>query len=237
MRTRIAVATLVFLGVTWAGPASPAGGAWLDAKPLAAWNKAGAKIPRAPRFDPDPFLDKQCAGQARASISAADQAVVKAGWKLIGSSQRFGDTEVLLGRSGVDGMCRPMGYQGFVFSGGRFAGTIAPRPMDSRTDGAAQAPELWSAGALSVTFSRYAGRDPLCCPSRVSTVQYRIDAGPGGPVLTATDVVTAATADATPPSPSTGIVLRTWQLVRIQTRDGAVLVPDDPSRYTLELSG
>lgn len=200
MPTRIAVATLVFLGVTWAGPASPAGGAWLDAKPLATWNHAGAKIPRAPRFDPDPFLAKQCAGQARDPVSAADRAVVKAGWKLIGSSQRFGDTEVLLGRSGVDGMCRPLGYQAFVFSGGRFAGTLAPRTMDSRTDGAAQAPELWSAGTLSVTFARYAGRDPLCCPSRTSTVRYRIDAGPGGPVVTATDVVTAATADTAPPS-------------------------------------
>ena len=82
---------------------------------------------------------------------------------------------MVLGRSGVDGMCRPLGFQGFVFSGGRFAGTLAPRPMDSRSDGAAQAPELWSAGTLSVTFSRYTGRDPLCCPSRVSTVQYRID--------------------------------------------------------------
>ncbi len=200
MRTRIAVATLVFLGVTWASPASPAGGAWLDARPLAAWNKAGARIPRALRFDPDPFLAKQCASQARTPVSAADQAVVKAGWKLIGSSQRFGDTEVVLGRSGVDGMCRPLGYQGFVFSGGKFAGTLAPRPMDSRTDGAAQAPELWSAGTLSVTFSRYAGRDPLCCPSRVSTVQYRIEAGSGGPVLTVIDVTTAATAEATPPA-------------------------------------
>lgn len=245
MRTRIAVVTFVFLGVTWAGPASPAGGAWLDAQPLAAWNKAGGKIPRAPRFDPDPFLDKQCAGQARAAASAADQAVVKAGWKLIGSSQRFGDTEVVLGRSGVDGMCRPLGYQGFVFSGGKFAGTLAPRPMDSRTDGAAQAPELWSAGALSVTFSRYTGRDPLCCPSRISTVRYRIESGNKGPVATATDVSTASTSAVPPPPPvpapaaagTSGVALRPWQLVKIQMIDGAVLVPDDPARYTFELAG
>ncbi len=42
------------------------------------------------------------------------------------AAQRFGDGEVVLGRSGVDGMCRPLGYQGFVFVGGRFAGTLAP---------------------------------------------------------------------------------------------------------------
>ena len=43
-------------------------------------------------------------------------------------------------------------------------GRSAPRPMDSRSDGAAQVPQLWSAGTLSVTFSRYAEARPALLP-------------------------------------------------------------------------
>ncbi len=235
MRGSPALAALVVLGVTWAPDAAPAGGDWLDRPTLAEWNKAGAEIPRAPRFDPDPFLARQCAGQARAPVSNGDRAVVAAGWKLIGASQSFGGTEVVLGRSGVDGMCRPLGFQAFVFVGGRFAGTLAPRPVDSRSDGMAQVPQMWSADGIVVPFSRYASTDPLCCPSRVSTVQYRIETGARGPVVRAVGVTTIAAGDAPPPPPPASIALRTWQLVRIQMMDDAVLVPDHPSRYTLEL--
>jgi heat shock protein HslJ len=229
------------IGILWASSAPAADGAWLDTSTPKAWNKPGAKIPRAPRFEPDPFLDKQCAKQTRAPVSDADRAVAAVGWKLFGASQRFGTTEVLLGRSGVDGQCRPLGYQVFVFSGGRFAGTLAPRPMDSRSDGAAQLPQLVAAETLTVPFSRYTSRDPLCCPSRLSTVEYRIEATPAGPALKAGSVYTAATADAPPaaaPAPlrsQPGIAGRPWQLMRIRMLDGAVLVPDDPARYTLEL--
>ena len=235
------LAALLAIGICCAGTASAADGAWLDTPTPKAWNKPGAKIPRAPRFDPDPFLDKQCAKQARAPASEADRAVAAAGWKLFGASQRFGTTEVLLGRSGVDGMCRPLGYQVFVFSGGRVAGTLAPRPMDSRSDGAAQLPQLIAAETLTVPFCRYTSRDPLCCPSRLSTVEYRIEATPKGPVLTAGSVYTASTAEPTPaaaPAPvvsQPGIAGRPWQLVRIRMTDGAMLVPDHPARYTLEL--
>lgn len=235
MRGRAALTALVVLGVTWAPDAAPADGAWLDQPAPSRWNQPGAKIPRAPRFEPDPFLAKQCATQARAPASNADRAVAAAGWKLVGASQAFGETEVILGRSGVDGMCRPLGFQAFVFVGGRFAGTLAPRPMDSRTDGAAQVPQLLSADALAVTFSRYAHSDPLCCPSRLSTVQYRVERSGPGPVVKATGVTTVATAKSPSPPAPASIALRTWQLVRIQMMDDAVLVPDHPARYTLEL--
>jgi heat shock protein HslJ len=234
MRGRAALAATIVLLVTWAGGAA-ASGTWLDLPALPTWNKPGAKIPPAPRFDPDPFLAKQCAGEARAPSSDADRAVAAAGWKLLGASQRFGETEVVLGRSGVDGMCRPLGFQAFVFVGGRFAGTLAPHPMNSRTDGAAQLPQLWSADAIAVTFSRYAGTDPLCCPSRVSTVQYRVDPGADEPLVTATGVTTVPAGDpSSPPAPSS-ITLRTWHLVKIQMMDDAVFIPDHPSKYTLEL--
>jgi heat shock protein HslJ len=234
MRVRAALAATVALLVLFASGAR-AGGTWLDMPTLPAWNKPGARIPTAPRFDPDPFLAKRCDGEARPPASDADRAVEAAGWKLVGASQRFGDTEVVLGRSGVDGMCRPLGYQAFVFVGGRFAGTLAPRPMDSRTDGAAQVPHLLSAGAMAVPFSRYARPDPLCCPSRISTVQYRIDAGAKGPLVRATGVTTVPTADPTAPPSRSSIALRTWLLVKIQMMDDAVFVPDHPSKYALEL--
>ncbi len=145
MTRKLPIAAIVAVAAAWAGPASASGGTWLDAPTPKAWNGPGMKIPRPPHFDPDPFLDKQCASQTRPPSTGADRTVAAAGWKLFGASQRFGTTEVLLGRSGVDGQCRPLGYQVFVFSGGLFAGTLAPRPMDSRSDGAAQLPQLVAA--------------------------------------------------------------------------------------------
>ncbi len=176
-----------------AGPARAGGSAWLDAPVPKGWNKAGAAIPRPPRFDPDPFLEKRCKGEIREAYTDADRAVAKRGWKLIGAELSFGDASVVVARSGVDGMCRPLGYQGFVFSGGRFAGTLAPRSMDSRTDGAGQLPVLDSASSLSVVYARYASSDPLCCPSRLSTVRFRIDQTPAGPVLVPVSTTTVAT--------------------------------------------
>jgi hypothetical protein len=172
--------------------------AWLDLAAPSVWNDSSAKIPQAPTFTPDPLLARQCARQVRPAVSAADRAVIAAGWKLMGASQRFGDTDVVGGQSAFDGMCRPLGYQFFVFAGGRMVGTISPQPMDSRTDGAAQIPQLVSAGELVAAFSRYAPSDPLCCPSRVTTVQYRLETGPKGQVLVATAAATVPTG--TPPA-------------------------------------
>jgi hypothetical protein len=54
--------------------------------------------------------------------------------------------------------------------------------MNSRTDGAAQAPELFGSN-VRVAFSRYGPSDPLCCPSHVDSLAFRINRGPKGPVL------------------------------------------------------
>jgi hypothetical protein len=172
-----------------------AGAAWLDPETPAPWNAPARKIPRAPPSTPDPILARQCAKQIRAPASAADRAVAAAGWMLLGASQRFGETEVVGGQSGFDGMCRPLGYQFFVFSGGRFAGTFSPIPMDARTDGSCQLPQVVSAGDLTVPFSRYAPSDPLCCPSRITTVQLQLQMSPKGPVLVATSATTAPTGE------------------------------------------
>ena len=61
-------------------------------------------------------------------------------------------------------MCRPLGYNGFVFVDGAFAGTISPEPMDPRTTGAGSITGLQN-GRINARYVRYAATDPLCCPS------------------------------------------------------------------------
>jgi len=55
--------------------------------------------------------------------------------------------------------------------------------MDSRTDGALSEVRLLSATSIEVVFLRYVGTDPLCCPSRLTTVRFRIERGRNGPVV------------------------------------------------------
>jgi len=149
-----------------------ASGAWLDA-PLEGWNRPGAALPQAPAAQGTPH--PRCQEQTRAAAGEEDRAVMAAGWSLVGPLQVFGDTLVVTATSGFDGMCRRWGYQVFVFSSGRFAGTLSPQPMNSRTDGAAAQVHLYRAANISAEFSRYTDKDPMCCPSRTSVVAYRIE--------------------------------------------------------------
>ena len=87
-------------------------------------------------------------------------------------------TTVLLAEASVDGMCRPWDYQAFVFVKGAFAGTLSPTLMDSRTDGALSEVRLLAPTSIEAVSLRYADADPLCCPSRLSTVRYRIEHRP-----------------------------------------------------------
>ena len=90
---------------------------------------------------------------------------------------------MLLGEASIDGMCRPWDYQAFVFVKGAFAGTLSPSVMDSRTDGALSEIRFPAPSAIEVVFLRYTDTDPLCCPSRLTTVRYRIGHRPAGPVV------------------------------------------------------
>ena len=72
-------------------------------------------------------------------------------------------------------MCRPLGYQEFVFVDGVFAGTTSPKLMNARTDGSLLETDIKSSTQLTAQFARYTDRDALCCASRTSTVTYRID--------------------------------------------------------------
>ena len=179
-RVRAVVVTAALLLV--AEPACAGSGDWLD-KPLAGWNHAGAPLPKAPEPKGDPPTDPRCASSVRRAETPAERDVAAAGWSLFGKARAAGPTTILLGEASVDGMCRPWDYQGFVFVQGRFAGTLSPRLMDSRADGALSEVRLLSPAEIEVTFLRYVDADPLCCPSRLSTVRYRIERRPKGPAV------------------------------------------------------
>jgi hypothetical protein len=88
-------------------------------------------------------------------------------------------------------MCRPRNYQEFVFARGVFAGTLSPHPMDSRTDGAIGRVTILTDGRVQAEYTRYAATDPLCCPSRLTTVVFEIEQEP--PVLKAVSASTVST--------------------------------------------
>lgn len=168
-----------------ASPAFPAAAAqppssWLD-KPIANWNKAGAPLPQAAAASEAP--GSRCGASLRPASAREDKALMAAGWSLVGALQVFGKARVLLATAGVDGMCRPQGFQGFVFVDGHFAGTLAPEPMRARSDGTLAQIRLLAEDSVQGEFARYLDQDPLCCPSRTTSVRYRIDATPGGPLV------------------------------------------------------
>lgn len=169
------------------------GSTWLDAKPLPAWNTSGAPLPKAPRGDGQSLKTGRCAELARKPTSASDRALMKAGWTLLGPLQVFDTTEVITAAAEGDGQCRAMGFQVFVFVDGRFAGTLSPEPMTDRFDGVMGEVRLSSPKSLTATVRRYGKDDPLCCPSRLGTVEYTLQPGPRGPVVTATQATTSPT--------------------------------------------
>ncbi len=178
----LAALAIVGTGIpAWADePAQDSPGAWLE-QPLAQWNQAGAPIPPAPPA-PD-FENPLCANVGRYAETPQDQALVNAGWRLFGSYQAGWGIVAVSAENTYDGMCRPLGYQTFVFVDGTFAGTISPEPMNSRETGAGMLTNI-SDGSLNARFIRYAPTDPLCCPSLGAVdVTYRIDRTPAGPVL------------------------------------------------------
>jgi hypothetical protein len=157
-------------------------GAWLD-QPLSAWNQAGVTIPAAPAPKGDSPTDPRCVGGVRQPETPSERVVASAGWSLYAEPKKRGTVTVLLGEASIDGMCRPWDYQAFVFVKGAFAGTLSPSLMDSRTDGALSEIRFPAPTAVEAAFLRYVDADPLCCPSRLTTVRYRIERRPAGPVV------------------------------------------------------
>jgi hypothetical protein len=178
LSTLAVLATALMLLVTPAAAAQ--GDSWLDGD-LASWNSPGMDIPKPPTIDGNP--SPLCAERARPAETAEDDALIAEGWHLFLPYQRGWSETLISGFAAYDGMCRPLGYQSFVFVDGVFAGTIAPEPMDSRTEGGAREVTLWLEDQLSAEFDRYAPDDPACCPSNTTPINYTIEQTADGPVL------------------------------------------------------
>ncbi len=150
---------------------------WLD-RPLSNnWNNSSGVVPTAPRPSGQPVTTEACRNTIRQPESLADRAMTRAGWTLYGAAQTYGTVSVVNALASFDGMCRPLQYNTFVFVGNRFAGTLSPIAMDSRTDGAMSRATLYTSGEVSADFLRYTSTDALCCASQTSTVRYTIGTG------------------------------------------------------------
>ena len=175
-------------------PAPAPSGAWLDATPVTAWNQQGAAVPRPPAMQGEPLTTGRCADQARPPETPADRSVVAAGWTLVGPLQVFGETSIVLGATTADGMCRPLGFQAFVFVRGRFAGTVSPQPMDARTDGSATTVRLVSRDRVMAEYLQGTRPRTRSVARRGSRARpSRIKRSPGGSVVLVESAQTEAT--------------------------------------------
>jgi LppP/LprE lipoprotein len=182
---------MVFLAADGRAQGGPANGSgWLD-RPLTNWNSSGGALPHAAPGPKAAELTKRCPPIGTPPSSAGARQLSAAGWLPFLPLDREmiqGDIEILAGMSDADGMCRPLGYQLFVFVGDAFAGTLSPQPMDSRADQSTGVLRLLQDGVVSADFSRFTSSDALCCPSAHVTVRYKIDRQPTPPLVVPTEV-------------------------------------------------
>jgi heat shock protein HslJ len=173
---------------------------WLD-RPLANWNRQSGGLPQLPQpSTPQEVSADKCRQlQVRQPASAAEKALMRRGWMLYGPVYSYDLTRIVTALSGFDGMCRPLGYQAFVYWEGRYAGTLSPVTMDSRKDGALTEIHLSSPTTFSAEFVRYKVSDAACCPSRESTVVYTLRRD-DIPTLAPTNVTHRATCQTSEPA-------------------------------------
>jgi len=166
---------------------------WLD-QPLSGWNTRGAAIPAPPK-ELDETRDALI---ARCDLELANETdiehnVARVGWipfRYFDRQLRERDIEIVGGLTGSDGMCRPTGFNVFVFVGGRHAGTLSPTLMNSRTDGVSGAIRILTADTVAVEYARYEESDALCCPASRVTVTFRVDRSGAGPVIVPAEIRT-----------------------------------------------
>jgi hypothetical protein len=166
---------------------------WLDG-PLSNWNKPGASVPAAPASSESrTAMIERCQLSPR-QTTAPEKALAAAGWLPYLHFDRQllqGDIEIVDGMVAADGMCRPGSFNGFVFVGGRFAGTLSPEPMTSRLDGSIGAIRIVSSDVITAEFARYRATDPLCCPSSRVMVEFRINRTGPSPIVTPREIKTS----------------------------------------------
>jgi heat shock protein HslJ len=231
MRSRVThTAIAMMLGMLATGGtlacAQGAAVSWLDEPELAAWNTPGQTIPAAPPRQE--LVNPRCRALARPAQIEEDNKVRDRGWDLVGAFQGGWQVLVVRGTASYDGMCRPLQYLDFVFVRGIFAGTLAPTPMDSRTDGALARVSLQGPTQLTAEYLRYETSDALCCASRTTSVTFQI--APDRPLIRAVSASTSPNAAA----PGAGCLAGTsWQLIRFEGSNDAVLTPDERAKYTI----
>jgi LppP/LprE lipoprotein len=172
---RIALSAIALVLSASAG-SQPGARLWLDSASLGSWNSPGLSLPSAPQGQKNP--DPRCRELVRSPASAEGRELRSQGWDLIGTPTESGQVQVIAGAADYDGMCRPRQYQFFVFSRGAFVGTLSPHLMDSRTDGSLNRVTIEGDRKLKAYYARYAQTDPLCCPSRTTTVLFSIGHDP-----------------------------------------------------------
>lgn len=172
------------------GAAAAQSSSWLD-RPMEKWNVAAASVPApASAREPRQALLKRCAANA-AAATQADAVIQKSGWvPFLHLDRRItrDDIEVIGGMADAGPACEPTSFNLFVFSGGRFAGTISPSTMTAARDGVAGAVRIASADSLTTEFARFTAADSDCCPSSIVRVTYRITRSGAAPVLEPVEV-------------------------------------------------
>lgn len=226
-----AVSTLFFglamisIAVSALAQQTPAIDSWLD-RPFVNWNRQVGSLPELPQPSAahgESAITNRCRAQVRQPANAAESALVRRGWMLYGPVQSYEMTNIVTALSGFDGMCRPLGFQAFVHWEGRYAGTLSPVLMNSRTNESLTGIHLISATSIAADFVRYTEADALCCPSRISSVLYNLRRD-DIPTLTPTSVTHRATCPTREPSnpgpdDTTALLFKKkWALTQIRER-------------------
>jgi heat shock protein HslJ len=136
------------------------------------WNKQSTEFPLPAASIDREEIQTRCPNLIRQADSPSEYELMDAGWLLYGPLQSYGFTTVVTAMSGADSMCRPLGYQAFVYFGNSYAGTLSPAAMDPLTNGALTTIRLISANGILAEFARYREDDSPCCPTRMSYVTY-----------------------------------------------------------------
>jgi hypothetical protein len=174
MKNLLVAAFSLLALIAASGPA-----AWLDADTPASWNVPGASIPTPLPLKCSPPLGPLPPCNTRPATEPEDRILLAHGWKLVGEVLRYGTTTVVFGASATDGMGRPEGYNGFVFVGRTFAGTLSPQIVPDSRDGVALSiynVVLYGDTSLNATFERYdKGSSAACCPNAETSVDFTIE--------------------------------------------------------------
>ena len=162
---------------------------WLD-RPMTRWT---ATMPTAQAGgEAQSVLERRC-GSSSLSTSRNAEALRKAGWVPFLHFDRAiarDEVEVIGGMTAASPGCEPTSFNLFVFSGGKFAGTLSPTDMTQGRDGVAGAVRLTGPDEVTAEFARYAGKDTECCPSSRVRVTYRIELAGSQPSLVPVDTRT-----------------------------------------------